>query len=325
MKKTIALLLALAMCFTLCACGGEGKTDNSSLSFGDTITSASGMFTFTPSFDGFASALSNWGDETYLLPEGSEKDLEASDNPYNAEDGKVMMYFSALLECVGEAKEKVSFDFSFRIEHDGYIFDSNSSDVTSPKGYSEDQESWDIGSGVTAAFEPMSSATTRYVRFAIEVPEQLKTDTEKETVLVLVIEEKEYSFIVDVKAAAEAEAARLAAAEAERADKLTEVDEALASEIMGKLQGTWSFSTYGTAGTSTYKVTHDITFSGDTVAIKTYNTLVNSTLSNTGTYYVGKGYIVLNFQDGSQALMPYTYENGEIAMSSEFEGSFYTA
>ena len=106
---------------------------------------------------------------------------------------------------------------------------------------------------------------------------------------------------------------------------MTEVDAELSKEIKGKLQGSWGWSAYGTAGSQVYTITHDLTFSGDAVTIRTETTLMNTTMQNTGTYYIAKAYIVMNFQDGSQACMPYTYENGEISLSQEVEGAFYTA
>lgn len=325
MKRIIALLLALMMCLTLCACGEGGNGgEPSSYNFGDSITTESGMFVFTPAFDGFARALNNWGNENYLLPQGKTKDLEASDNPYFAEEGKTMMYFSATVEYVGDSKENESFDFSFKVDYDGYVFDSTNSDTISAKGYSLDQMSWDIGSSATAEFEPLSSDTTRYIRFCIEVPEQVENDTEKQTSVIFTIGEKEYTFIADTKAAAEAKAAREAAAEAERAEKMAEVSEELASEIKSKLQGEWTFTTYGTIGTSVDATTHYLTFSGDSITVQTKNSVISGYLSSTGTYYVGNGYIVMNFDDGAQALIPYEYTNGELSLSSEFEGSFHS-
>lgn len=341
MKKWIALLLAAVLCMSLAACGENGPastdTPDSDTStpvqtepaveepeeneviynFGDSITTPSGMFIFTPMFDGFASAVANWPDENYLHPDG--RGIDESTNPFVADEGKVIMYYSAQVEYIGDSKNDESFSFSAKLDYDnGYVFTADG------MRYSSDGKDWDSGYSSTS-FAPLSSDTVRTVRFCIEVPEVVETDFEKRTVTIISIEGEDYTFIVDTKAAAEEKAAREAAAEAERIENMTEVDAALAQEIKEKLQGTWSWSIYGYAANQLYTTTHDLTFSGDTVSIKTRNTLLNATMSNTGTYYIAKAYIVLNFADGSQACMPYTYQDGNLSISQEFEGEFYTA
>lgn len=346
MKKQIALLLAIVMILTMTACGGGEDTANTSpvdtetaetsptpepeeipeptptpepvvYNFGDSITSPSGMFIFAPTFEGFAAAVANHPDENYLQPDG--QGIDDSKNPFVADEGKVMMYFSAIVEYIGDSKENESFSFNYIVDYDdGYIFEGSDFGM----GYSVNESDWSFSGSAT--FEPLSSTTSRYIRFCIEVPDALENDFEKQTVVIFTIEEENFTFLVDTEAAANAKAAREAAEEAERIEKLTKVDEVLASEIKGKLQGSWNWSVYGYAGTSMYTTTHDLSFNGDTVSIKTTNSLLGTTLSNTGTYYVANAYIVLSFQDGSEAYMPYTYENGELTISQDFEGEFYT-
>lgn len=328
MKRILALFLALLMALSLVGCGDTTTNTpatpestpepalETTYNFGDSITTSSGMYIFTPTFDGFASALANWPDKNYLHPDG--KGVDESNNPFVANDGKVMMYYSAKVEYIGNSKSNESFGFSAKVDYDdGYIFNA--------KGmrYSSDGEDWDSGYDNTT-FEPLSNDTVRIVRFCVEVPEVVETDSEKRTVTIFSIEGQEYTFLVDTKAAADAKAKAEAAAEAEKIEKMTEVDATLAQEIKGKLQGTWSWSVYGYAADKLYSTSHDLTFSGDGISLQTQNTLLNSTMSNTGTYYVAKAYIVLNFADGAQACIPYTYENGEINMSQEIEGAFYT-
>ncbi len=348
MKRMLALMLAVILALSVTACGGSANVAPSQPStdvqdtppisdsptvepsavqpepepeiytFGDSITSPSGLFVFTPSFDGFADAVANFPDENYMRPNG--QGVDEDNNPYVADEGKVMMYYSAKLEYVGDSKENETFDFTFKVDFDdGYVFDGGHNGVR----YSKDEQEWGTSSSVV--FEPLNSDTTRYTRFCIEVPNALETDFEKQTLTVFTIEGEDFTFIVDTKAAAEAKAEREAAEEAERIEKMTEVDKDLSDEIKKTLQGTWSWSIYGYAGTSMYTTSHDLTFDGDTVSIKTHNTLLNTTLSNKGTYYVANAYIVLNFEDGAQACMPYTFENGELSMSQDFEGAFYIA
>lgn len=346
MKKLLLFILVLVMCLFVCACGEKGSSakndatkaesniDSSSASeseseteteeqsepevviyqFGDSITSPSGMFVFTPSADGFTNALGNTMNETYLLP----VDEAESNNPYAADEGKTMLYFSAVVDYVGDSKQNETFDFSFKVDFDnGYVFEGSSG-----KGFSFDKEDWTSNA---VKFEPLGSDKICYVRFCIEVPETLKIDVDKDLVAIFTIEEEEFSFSIDAKALADAEAKLLAEKEAERADKMTKVDDALANEIKSKMQGTFSWDIYGYAASRLYTTTHELTFNGDTVYIKTTNSLMNSVLNNQGTYYIAKAYIVMDFADGSHACMPYTYENGELSISSEFEGAFYTA
>ena len=87
MKKLLVLMLAAALALSLVACGGGGDNPNNNnttpdtqgtqdiqqddiqqddvqqepepiiYNFGDSVTSPSGMFVFTPTFDGFAAAV----------------------------------------------------------------------------------------------------------------------------------------------------------------------------------------------------------------------------------------------------------------------------
>ena len=353
MKNALSLLLALVMCLSLCACGGEtqpeaqptaapedaasaaeeitsaeegidpAEADSAPAAeatvyqFGDSITSPSGMFVFTPQFHGFAAALANWPDANYLTPDG--KGVDESNNPFVADEGHVMMYFSGVVEYIGDSKETETFSFAYQLDYDhGYLFDG-------PSGvrYSSDEEDWDTNE--YASFEPLSSNTVRYVRFCLEVPEALESDVEKETILTIKIEGEPFVFNVDLAAAAQAKADREAAAEAEHAENMTLVDDALASEISSLLQGTWEWDVYGFAGNSMYTTSHALTFDGNAAYIETTNSLLNTYMSNQGTYSITNAYIVSDFEDGSQACMPYTYANGELSISQEFEGEFYTA
>lgn len=194
MKKLIILLLALVMLVSLCACGGGNDTPATTepeetakpetstdviYHFGDTITAD--MVEFTPVFEGFADKLANWPDKDFMTPEGQF----SGSTPYAASDEKVMMYFSGTINYVGDSKENVNFVYDFTIDYNnGYLFDFVGGDAfNSGKGYHSDCgitdniESGDWDYENSAIFEPLSSNKTRYVRFCIEVPKQLETDT----------------------------------------------------------------------------------------------------------------------------------------------------
>ena len=114
MKRITALSAALALALSLTACGGPAAPSSQSedpapgsqgetvRAFGDTVTTEDGLFTFTPTFGGFAPEVGNWPDENYLTPDGTAVDS----NPFKAEEEKTIMWFSADVEYIGDSTEK---------------------------------------------------------------------------------------------------------------------------------------------------------------------------------------------------------------------------
>ena len=72
MKRTIALILALVMCLSLCACGGgtetTNKKENTKVAIGE--TASTDLFECTLTRAEFSPRLANVMDEGYLLPDG---------------------------------------------------------------------------------------------------------------------------------------------------------------------------------------------------------------------------------------------------------------
>lgn len=217
MKKLVALVLVAVLCFSFAACGKNSSdvqsketdtnssatqftTDNVMYSFGDTITTANGMFEFTPVFEGFAETLANWPDKDYMTPEGKI----SGSTPYEASEGKVMMYFSGTINYTGDSKTNVVFDYDFTVDYDnGYLFEFVKGEAfNSGKGYhSGCGVTNDIQSGkwtykTSSVFEPLSSNKTRFVRFCIEVPEQLEKNTEK-VIITFSISGENYKFLLN--------------------------------------------------------------------------------------------------------------------------------
>lgn len=224
MKKLLALTLAAALALSLVACGGGGGTgdnntpstpsggngdttvtdtppadtettppeeeptnDVQTLSFGDAVTTE--YFEFTPTFEGFAEELGNWPDQNFMTPDGTI----SGNNPYKASDEKTLMWFSGIVNYLGGATTDVVFEYSFKVIYDNnYVFEGDSFDT----GYTTDLEAgeWEYGNSMT--FEPLSSKTTRHVRFNIEVPKLLETDTDKELTVVFSIGTNEYTYNV---------------------------------------------------------------------------------------------------------------------------------
>lgn len=218
MKKIALLLVAVVLIFSA-SCGNNDQsstvslntqtkseplsntqTKSEPLSFGQSISTK--IFKFTPSFDGFAKELANWPDENFLTPTGQI----SGSNPYEAADGKVMMFFSGTVEYIGDSKQNETFSLYYIVDYDnGYTFngnnDYNASAFESEDaryhtawGNSVDMNDWDYSNSMT--FAPLSSITTRIIRFAIEVPEVLQSATDKPLNFIFTIDDNDYCFKV---------------------------------------------------------------------------------------------------------------------------------
>ena len=132
MKKALSLILALALCLSLCACGGEGSTPTTEpeiipLEVGDTTKTDVAEFAITR-FE-FAKKLKNATftsgqapDPEYLLP----TDLNQSNNPFEAGEGKVMISFSYTLKNIGKEALTFNTNLGIVIDYDnGYKFEPN--------------------------------------------------------------------------------------------------------------------------------------------------------------------------------------------------------
>lgn len=226
MKKLLALMLAAALALSLVACGGGGETgdrdtpstgngdttstdtpsggedstpptdaettppeeeptnDVQTLSFGDAITTE--YFEFTPAFGGFTDEVANWPDENYLTPDGTFYGA----NPFKANEEKTMMWFSGTVNYLGGSTSNETFTYDYKIIYDNdYEFD-----IKEGEGYTKDIASGKWGDGYSMTFEPLSSNTTRYVRFCIEVPEQLEINTDKTLSVIFIIDDNEYIY-----------------------------------------------------------------------------------------------------------------------------------
>lgn len=134
MKKTLLFVLTLAMILSLCACGGDSNKDNSSsnqttdtLEIGEVATTDIVEFSITR-FE-YAEKLKNatfatgkTPDPEYLLPTEEVQ----SNNPFEADEGKVMISFSYTLKNTG--KEELNFPVDLGIVadyNDGYKFEAS--------------------------------------------------------------------------------------------------------------------------------------------------------------------------------------------------------
>ena len=213
--KKLALILTIILMLSVTSCIGNKNTESADdqsgnvssedtemmqLTFGESIETE--MFKFTPSFDGFADEVANWPDENFLTPNGKI----SGSNPYKAADGKTIMYFSGIVEYIGNSKENESFSIGYIVDYDnGYIFngnhDYNSSALESEDsryhtgwGNTVDKSDWDYENHMT--FAPLSTVTKRIVRFVIEVPAVLKESNEKSLNVIFTIDGQKYCYKV---------------------------------------------------------------------------------------------------------------------------------
>ena len=99
--------------------------------------------------------------------------------------------------------------------------------------------------------------------------------------------------------------AQEAAMQAEKDEKYAPVDEALANEISQKLQGQWQYSQGA--------VSYTLTFDGFNITVE--SVVGGYQLTNKGTYTVCKDLLLVTYENGEQATMDYTYEDGNLDFS----------
>lgn len=101
----------------------------------------------------------------------------------------------------------------------------------------------------------------------------------------------------------------------EEKEKLTDADETTANQVKNDLNGYYfDIPAYVGQAYTNYK----LEFEAPNIFTVTA-TIAGHSISNTGTYRVTKGYIVLHYDtDGKDVNTPYRYENGEITIDSPF-------
>ncbi len=100
----------------------------------------------------------------------------------------------------------------------------------------------------------------------------------------------------------------------EEKEKLTEADEATANKVKNDING-YYFNIPAYVGTvyTNYKLEFEAP-NRFTVT----STMSGNSISNTGTYTVAKGYIILHYDTGKDVNTPYSYEKGYITIDSPF-------
>ena len=100
----------------------------------------------------------------------------------------------------------------------------------------------------------------------------------------------------------------------EEKEKLTEADEATANKVKNDING-YYFDIPAFVGQvyTKYKLEFEAPNRFTVTA-----TISGNSISNSGTYTVTKGYIVLHYDTGKDVNTPYSYENGDITIDSPF-------
>lgn len=315
MKRFESLMLALMMCLSLCACGGNNtaqKTDEGEsvktsaeeektlYQLGDVIETE--LFRITPTFTGYAHFLSNVMDKTYLTFVGYTSD----NNPYQAADGKVELFGEIFVEYIGSEKTDVSLEMGISVDFDdGYIYDAGKTlggtiaCCTSPDG-----DDW--SSGCSMVFEPFG-ATKGSMRYCLEVPEQIETGTDKSLIATITVNGELYRF--------DFRSAEVCGSEySTRSNYYQQLDEDTKEQIVACLKAS---------------NVEQIGWYGKTVGVFTFvfdDTTVNATLPINssyqyefeGTYEVFSGAILIDWSHGEQMHLDYAFD-GETVEILDFE------
>ena len=303
MKKIVSAFLALVLCVSLCACNGskapeapaadvpapetEAPVEESVYKLGDVIETD--LFRITPSFTGYAYELANWPDENYMTPGGDF----SGQSPYNADEGKTEIYGEIFIEYIGEERNDVALNLFVSADYDnGYIF--SGSDVHS--GYCVSlEDDWKYSGPIT--FEPLSNYNTRIMRYCIEVPEQVETNTDKPLLVTFSVNGE--NFVYDFRSAEV-----LGSDYDPRWEFYQPIDEELKAQIVGYLKANgleeigWYDTTIGI---------YTFTF-GDTEVNAVLPINSSYQYEFKGTYEVYSGSILISWDYGQQMHLDYTFD-----------------
>lgn len=325
MKRTIALLLSLLLALSLCACGGEtaaapdagdnGAAEDIGKALALGQTGGTDIVSVTLDWAELAIALENtWGDDYYTAKTYHAQ--EDAKNPFVAAKGHTLVAFMYTISNLDRASVDLDGSFNPKLITVGYQgksyenethygaagtkdefgvmqWESYSStnillsagETETYKGYMDiDTEAADLSDAFTLSFDlPTAQGGTETVEFSINSAGQAAAKQALE------------------QSAADAQAA----ADAALAEALSEVDAAVADGVTAALQGEWEYSKDN--------VYYELAFNGNAVTVT--SSVSGASLSNAGTFSVRRDYILLEYDNGARAGIPYTFENGELTMS----------
>lgn len=312
MKKRISLMLAVVLCLTLAACGASDAVEETAAPPAEAVETTppeevlpeekiytlgevieTDLFRITPAFTGYAYELANWPDENYMTPAGDF----SGESPYSAGEGKTAMYGEILVEYIGNEKTDVGLTMDISVNYDdGYLFEG--ADVDMGNCISLDG-SWDYDGQMS--FEPLSDATTRILRYCVEVPEQVEANADKSLLVTFFVNDE--AFVYDFRSAE-----ALGSDYDPRAEFYQPVDEETGKQIIAYLKenGLEEMGWYDTTvGVYTF------TF-GDTDVTATLPINSSYQYDFVGTYEVFSGTILITWDYGEEMHLDYTFDGTEL-------------
>lgn len=329
MKKALSLLLILMLCLSVCACGNtkdenvsetvseeviekeneeiieevteeeseevteEAETEVEEVIYvlGDIIETD--LFKITPSFTGYAYELANWPDENFMTPAGKF----SGQTPYGGDEEKTTIYGEILVEYVGNEKSDVTLNLNLSADYDdGFIFTGEDVDINYCVSLDGD---WKYDNYMT--FEPLSSSTTRIVRYCISVPEVVETTSEKPLLVTIFVNDEAYTY--DFRSTEV-----LGSDYDPRAEFYQPVDDETKNQIVSYLKEN------GLAEVGWYDQTVGVfTFTfGDTSVDAVLPINGNYVYEFTGTYEVYSGSILIDWDYGEQMHLDYTFDGSTL-------------
>lgn len=331
MKKALSLFLALVMALSLAACGGSSAAEEketptaageppaveetaeiSTYTVGE--TAETDILALTLDWAQLSIALENtWGDD-YFTPKEYDA-AEDANNPYVAAKGHTLV--SIIYTVSNLDRASVDFDGSFNptfitVEYQGASASETkygAEGIANEYGLNEwsqyNSSNVLLQAGETCTYKCYcdiavdAADLTDSFRITFSMPNSDGTTTDA----VFTVDSEGLAAAKAQQDALEAEAA--AAKEAALAEALAEIDPGIASEIKAILQGEWEYTANN--------IRYDLLFDGDYISVT--STVAGYSLANEGTYSIRRDYILIDYNTGAQARIPYTYTDGNLNMS----------
>lgn len=199
MKKVLSMFLALVMCLSLCACGGNTVI----YAMGDSVETDSARLTLNNAK--FAIALNNsTANHAYLEPKEYSA-TEDQKNPYVANDGAVLVYYDVMLSAIGRSSIDINNSDFAEVEYNGKKFTAErdtcgnskgtgnilllSGEEARVKGYFEIPIDADLTSDFEITFElPNGSEDTEKYTFSVDGEFDYTKITEKPKAILSALE-----------------------------------------------------------------------------------------------------------------------------------------
>ena len=317
MKKVIALILALTMCFALCACGEQASP---AYKLGDKV--ATDVMEITLDRAQLALALGNSGSTNNFDNYGTPKEYDASadgSNPFIAAKGHCLVYASFTVTNLDRNSIDIGGDINPQLTSVEYNGETYADNLQFTGEFKAEDVHWMPHSAINAIIDAGATISLRgYIDIAVE-PENLN-DTFRLTFLLpnSAGETEEFTYEIteaDISVGADREQAAIdaktAAQEAELKERMTPADEETTALVKQYVTyDSLQYSDYSTGA----EFTHLLEFGDDSVTVT--STSMGMSVVKNGTYTVCTNDIFIDFEDESfiDCFVPFTVENGEVSL-----------